>query len=135
VRYVEHVSDLCQLVRCFARHQKRRAGRMHWPTLLHSWLPFQEYDLYVVAAQECQSEIVASLHSPEKSEWEAKIRGTIGSKYDMVASETMGANARRRSASYCLTWSHCPVEQVQYTSLLSSPDACCLTSAQSRQRP
>lgn len=88
---------------------------MHWPTLLHSWLPFQEYDLYVVAAQECQSEIVASLHSPEKSEWEAKIRGTIGSNYGMVASETMGANARRRRASLCPTRSDCRVEQVQCT--------------------
>jgi hypothetical protein len=63
---------------------------MHWPTLLHSWLPFQEYDVYVVGTQECQSEIVASLHSPEKSEWEAKICGTIGSRYCLVASETMG---------------------------------------------
>jgi hypothetical protein len=63
---------------------------MHWPTLLHSWLPFQEYDVYVVGTQECQSEIVASLHSPQKSEWEAKICGTIGSRYCVVASETMG---------------------------------------------
>ena len=64
---------------------------MHWPTLLHSWLPFQEYDVYVVGSQECEADIVASLHSPEKAEWEAKICGTIGSKYCMVASETMGA--------------------------------------------
>ncbi len=46
--------------------------------------------MYVVGTQECQSEIVASLHSPQKSEWEAKICGTIGSRYCLVASETMG---------------------------------------------
>ena len=84
---------------------------MHWPTLLHSWLPFQEFDVYVVGAQECQSEIVASLHSPEKSEWEAKIRGTIGSKYSMVASETMGAFmvAARAFFCICIVESECAV--------------------------
>jgi hypothetical protein len=64
---------------------------MHWPALLHSWLPFQEFDVYVVGSQECEADIVASLHSPEKEEWEAKIRGTIGAKHAMVASETIGS--------------------------------------------
>jgi hypothetical protein len=79
---------------------------MHWPTLLHSWLPFQEYDLYVVGAQECEADIVASLHSPAKAEWEAKICGTIGSKYCMLASETMGAK-RAAAALFSVSPSSC----------------------------
>ena len=61
---------------------------MHWPTLLHSWLPFQEFDVYVGGSQECEADIVASLHSPQKEEWEAKM--TIGSKFSMVGSATVG---------------------------------------------
>ena len=87
-----------------ASHVHFRAGRMHWPTLLHSWLPFQEYDVYVVASQECEADIVASLHSPEKTEWEAKIRGTIGSKYCMIASETIGQCCRCCALLFAL---HC----------------------------
>jgi len=59
---------------------------------IESFLPVGEFDMYVVGTQECERSIEASVVLPsDKSEWENKVRDTMGPDYEMIASRNFGA--------------------------------------------